>query len=83
MLSLYFLGPPIVLLDDQPVGRFRSAKSLALLAYLALEPGVHSREHLLMLFWPDLPEENGRQNLSQTLTRLGFYFWGWLRCLGL
>ena len=70
MLSLYFLGPPIVLLDDQPVGRFRSAKSLALLAYLALEPGVHSREHLLMLFWPDLPEENGRQNLSQTLTRL-------------
>lgn len=70
MLSLQFLGPPIVLLDNQPVGRFRSVKSLALLAYLALEPGVHSREHLVTLFWPDLPEENGRQNLSQTLTRL-------------
>ncbi|HNB51275.1 MAG TPA: winged helix-turn-helix domain-containing protein, partial [Anaerolineales bacterium] len=58
-------------LNGQPVGRFRSAKSLALLAYLALERGsVHSRTHLVTLFWPDLPEENGRQNLSQTITRL-------------
>lgn len=71
MLSLQFLGSPIVQLNHQPVGRFRSAKSLALLAYLALERGtVHSRTHLINLFWPDLPEENGRQNLSQTISRL-------------
>lgn len=71
MLSLQFLGTPIVQLNSQSVGRFRSAKSLALLAYLALERGtVHSRIHLITLFWPDLPEENGRQNLSQTITRL-------------
>ncbi|MCA9960510.1 MAG: AAA family ATPase, partial [Anaerolineales bacterium] len=57
--------------DRQPVGRFRSAKSLALLAYLAMERDiVYSRANLITLFWPDLPESNGRQNLSQTLTRL-------------
>ncbi|MCA9979416.1 MAG: tetratricopeptide repeat protein [Anaerolineales bacterium] len=71
MLSLKFLGTPIVYLNDQSVGRFRSVKSLALLAYLAIEQGEpYSRDYLLTLLWPDLPEHKGRQNLSQTITRL-------------
>ena len=71
MLSLQLLGPPIIRWGEQPVTHFRSAKSLALLAYLAIErKTVHSRASLMTLLWPDLPEENGRQNLSQTLTRL-------------
>ena len=71
MLSLQLLGPPIIQYAGQPVGHFRSVKSLALLAYLALDQGgCHSRSHLVTLFWPEQPESNGRQNLSQTLTRL-------------
>lgn len=70
-LSVNVLGNPLVHLDDQPVTHFRSAKSLALLAYLAMSDGVtHPRTHLVTLFWPELPEANGRQNLSQTLSRL-------------
>lgn len=71
MLSLQLLGPPIIRWGAQQVTHFRSAKSLALLAYLAIErKTVHNRASLMTLLWPDLPEENGRQNLSQTLTRL-------------
>lgn len=71
MLSLQLLGSPIIRWGAQPVAHFRSAKSLVLLAYLALERGApHSRSSLITLLWPDQPEENGRQNLSQTLTRL-------------
>lgn len=71
MLSLQLLGVPLIHHDQKPIGRFRSTKSLALLAYLAIERGSqHSRASLLTLFWPDLPEDNARQNLSQTITRL-------------
>lgn len=71
MLSLHLLGSPIIELNQKPLGRFRSAKSLALLAYLAIErKSKHGRSSLITLFWPDLPEDNARQNLSQTLTRL-------------
>lgn len=70
MLSLHLLGPPIIEWNQQPIGRFRSAKSLALLAYLSIEGGKQSRSTLLTLLWPDLPEDKARQNLSQTITRL-------------
>ncbi len=71
MLSLQLLGTPLICWGTQPITHFRSAKSLVLLAYLAMERGTpHSRVNLITLLWPDQPEENGRQNLSQTLTRL-------------
>ena len=71
MLFLKLLGTPVIQLAEQPVGHFRSAKSLALLAYLVIEqPAVHSRASLIALLWPELPEDKARQNLSQTLTRL-------------
>ena len=71
MLSLQLLGSPLICWGTHPITQFRSAKSLVLLAYLAMERGApHSRTSLIALLWPEQPEENGRQNLSQTLTRL-------------
>lgn len=83
MFSLQLLGPPIIQWNEESIGRFRSAKSLALLAYLAIERrNKHGRSSLITLFWPDLPENNARQNLSQILTRLrdtlalnGLWYW--------
>jgi DNA-binding SARP family transcriptional activator len=42
-------------------------KRLALLAYLAGEPGFHSRETLLGLFWPEQDGERARNALRQAL----------------
>jgi len=46
------------------------AKSLALLAYLALEPGAHSRDELTALLWGEYPEEKAKASLRQALTHL-------------
>jgi DNA-binding SARP family transcriptional activator len=46
------------------------AKSVALLAYLALEPGAHSRDELTALLWGDYPEEKAKASLRQALTHL-------------
>lgn len=71
MLSLQLFGSPLVRVDGQTIPHFRSAKSVALLAYLVINRQTrHSRSTLLNLLWPDVPESNARQNLSQTLTRL-------------
>jgi DNA-binding SARP family transcriptional activator len=51
---------------DPPLG----AKTLALLAFLALEPGAHRREQVTALLWGDYPEENARASLRQALTHL-------------
>ena len=47
-----------------------SAKSLALLAYLALEPGTHSREELAALLWGEYPDEKAKASLRQSLMHL-------------
>ena len=46
------------------------AKSLALLAFLALEPGTHSRDELTALLWGEYPEEKAKASLRQALTHL-------------
>lgn len=46
-------------------------KVMALLAFLVLEGGqAHSRETLLGLLWPELPEGDARNNLRVSLARL-------------
>ncbi len=53
------------------VGRFRTQKTGALLAYLAYFRGrTHGRETLVELLWPEGPEESGRHSLSQALSSL-------------
>ncbi|MFN2186224.1 MAG: BTAD domain-containing putative transcriptional regulator, partial [Anaerolineae bacterium] len=65
--EIRFLGPPTLTKTGHPV-RLHSAKTLALLAYLALEADtVHSREKLAELLWGESPEPRARQSLRQAL----------------
>ncbi|MCB0008206.1 MAG: hypothetical protein KDE04_17200, partial [Anaerolineales bacterium] len=58
--------------QGQPLGGISSPKIQALLAYLAVEPAQpYSREQLATLLWPEHDANKGRQNLRQSLTRLG------------
>jgi DNA-binding SARP family transcriptional activator len=69
-LTLRLLGPGVLLADGTAV-RTHSARTFALLAYLALEPErPHARDTLVDLLWPDLPQPSGRQSLRQALYSL-------------
>jgi predicted ATPase/DNA-binding SARP family transcriptional activator len=65
-LALHLLGPPQFYLDKTPIS-FNRRKSLALLAYLAIEQGQHRRESLSALLWPDTGQSNAFKNLRQVL----------------
>ncbi len=70
-LALSLLGAPSVTLPHGPTARgVGTAKGLALLAYLTLEPGSHSREELATLLWGDSPDAAARASLRQALKRL-------------
>lgn len=70
-LSLTLLGGFEVRLDEEPVTTFEYDKVRALLAFLAVEAAhPHRRDMLAGLLWPERPECNARQNLSQTLFTL-------------
>lgn len=70
-LSLSLLGTWQATLNGKPITAFESDKVRALLAYLAVESGrPHRRESLAALLWPERPERNARQNLSQALFNL-------------
>src|SRR5215204_4750740 len=47
-----------------------SAKSLALIAYLAVEPGPHSRDQLASLLWGECPDAKAKASLRQALVHL-------------
>lgn len=68
-LYLAFLGHPEVRHGERPL-TFRTRKALALLIYLTVEGGMHSRERLAALFWPDSDHSAGRANLRSTLMYL-------------
>src|SRR5215469_4797927 len=68
-LSLALLAAPRVR-HDGGERAFATRKALALLAYLAVEPGRHSREKLTALFWPETDPERGRAALRYTLATL-------------
>ncbi len=68
-LSLSFLGAPEVRSSGR-ILTFRTRKTLALLIYLAVAGGMHSRESLTALFWPESEEPQGRSMLRTTLARL-------------
>lgn len=66
-LKLGVLGSFRAFLDADPLADFRTRKVQALLVYLATEPGGHSRDHLMNLLWPGMPERSARSNLRQVL----------------
>lgn len=49
-----------------PIGR----KALALLGYLAIERGLHSRRHLAAMLWPDADDARAATSLRQALSKL-------------
>ena len=49
---------------------FRTRKNLALLSYLLLEEGLHSRGKLAALLWPEVDEADGRASLRAALSEL-------------
>ena len=67
-LELQLLGPPTIRLAGIEISP-PTRKSLALLAYLALE-GSQSRGKLADLLWSDLNEDGARKNLRKELFRL-------------
>lgn len=68
--TFHFLGKFEVIADTNSVTDFHSDKARALLAYLALENKVHTRQELAVLFWPDIGDRYARANLRNTLHRL-------------
>jgi DNA-binding SARP family transcriptional activator len=77
-LALYLLGPPRIELDGEPVHIARR-KALALLAYLAMTGGSHSRDTLATLLWPEYDQSRARAGLRRTLSELNTTLGeGWL-----
>jgi DNA-binding SARP family transcriptional activator len=56
--------------DGVSLGSQLGVKAMALLAYLALEPGPHSRESLTALLWGEYPDEKAKASLRQVLSHL-------------
>lgn len=69
-VELRLMGPPVLLVDGQPV-LVERRKAMALLAYLALEPGDHPRDLLATLLAPDDPTSSARAGLRRALVALG------------
>src|SRR5579864_5553879 len=65
-LHLSLLGEPIVKHGEDTL-TFSTRKALALLVYLAVEGGKHTRKTLSESFWPELDAEHGRAALRATL----------------
>ncbi|MEU1724188.1 BTAD domain-containing putative transcriptional regulator [Nonomuraea sp. NPDC005692] len=76
-LTLLLLGPPDLAVGGAPVG-LRSAKSRALLCYLATTTGPRSRSELAALLWGERPDANARGSLRLALSELRREVGGWL-----
>jgi DNA-binding SARP family transcriptional activator len=68
-LELNILGAPKVLYDGYPV-KFATRKAMALLVYLVTEGGIHPREKLMTLFWPESTTQLAQTALRNTLVRI-------------
>ncbi len=68
-LHLSLLGVPVVKHGERTLN-FSTRKALALLVYLAVEGGTHTRKTLSESFWPELDAEHGRAALRATLLEL-------------
>jgi DNA-binding SARP family transcriptional activator len=69
-ISLTLLGTPTLTIGGAPAVPALGAKPLALLAYLAVEPGAHPREHLASLLWGEHTDAAARASLRQAVMQL-------------
>ena len=56
--------------DHPELASLSSAKALALLAYLSLEPGAHSRDELSSFLWGESTSDKARASLRQSIKML-------------
>src|SRR3954469_25060875 len=75
MLRLALLGDMDVEVDGSSVRPPESARARALLAWLAINPGMHSRTQLAARFWPDVLDSSARASLRSAI-------WSLRRALG-
>ena len=66
---LKLLGPPLIEVDSHPVVLARR-KTMALLAWLALERRDHARDSLAALLWPECGQTHSRANLRSSIFEL-------------
>jgi DNA-binding SARP family transcriptional activator len=69
LLRLAVFGPPEVFHDERRLS-FALRKAEALLLYLAVEGGIHSRSKLAALLWPDSEPSTARNALRNALALL-------------
>jgi predicted ATPase/DNA-binding SARP family transcriptional activator len=69
-LSLQLLGAFRMTVGGVPLNGFRTNKTRALLAYIAVEARPHERDHLAGLLWPEYPDPVARTYLRQALSNL-------------
>jgi len=70
MLRLQLIGGMNVWLDDQVAEPPVSRRAWALLAWLALHPGLHARATVAATFWPDVLDSSARASLRSALWSL-------------
>ncbi len=70
MLSVSVLGELSVQADGRPLEQIASHRARALLGWLAIHPGLHSRARVASVFWPDVLDESARSSLRTTLANL-------------
>jgi DNA-binding SARP family transcriptional activator/TolB-like protein len=71
MLEIRTLGRTTISVNGVPLtGESAWPKSLALIVYMAREPGPDRREGILGVLWPDLEEKRARRALNQLLYTL-------------
>lgn len=68
-LTVRLLGTPEIKYGERPLS-FPTRKVLALLIYLLVERGMHSRESLMALLWPETGAQKAAVTLRTTLSRL-------------
>src|SRR3954453_22886898 len=75
MLRVRLFGGMAVEIDGDPVPPPDGGRARALLAWLALHPGMHSRAELAARFWPDGLDSSARGSLRSAM-------WALRRALG-
>lgn len=68
-LAINLLGTPTIIINREPL-QAQTYKATALLAYLAINQGLHTRLELGTLLWTELPKEKALAALRTTLWKL-------------
>src|SRR5712671_3826751 len=67
MLRLWLCGGFAAEFDGEPLPMPASDRVRALIGWLALHPGTHSRAHLAARLWPDVPDTSARASLRTAI----------------